>query len=306
MVGPAVSVRCPACGTPLRALLAPAPSTQWLSCPSCHRSVPALVPRDPPPLYTWEVYPGLYPALPPPRHSRWSGRRLAAGALLGVAVMAVVLAALFAYYATAAPAGGSFDTNGTVLLQTSGGTLLPATGATVTVTPESGPARSTVVGGNGAFTLSGLPTGGLSIHFQEPGYSPVIVLAFVSPLFSAGAAGLLVQLAPGSAANATTVSLTPFPTLEQFVAAIAAGALVLALVAAVAVLAGFRTLRDDRPALGIVGGGAGLFAPIALLDLSLGGPFPLLLLASGIGAALGAFVLVLRAAHLLRTGPAAG
>ncbi len=305
MVGPAVSIRCPACGTPVRAVLAPYPPTQWLPCPTCHRPIPAVVPRDPPPLYTWEVQPELYPALRPPRVPRWSARRIAAGALFGVTLLAVVVAGLFGYYAVLAPEPGRFVASGTVDLTTPSGAVVPAVGATVTVTPETGPVRTTAAAADGTFSVAGLPTGGLAILVQAPGYSPVTVQAFVSTVFSAGATGIAVELARGTGANATTVALTPFPNLEQFVAAIAAGILVLLLVAGLAVYAALRTIRADRPALGIVGGGAGLFAPIALLDLSLASPFPLLLLAVGVGAGLGAVAIALRALQLLQSGPAA-
>ncbi|MGC2360173.1 MAG: hypothetical protein WA691_07740, partial [Thermoplasmata archaeon] len=66
-----VYLRCPACGGDLRVVLASEPATQWFPCPHCRTPVPAVVPRDPPPLYSWEVLPGLYPALPRPRVPRW-------------------------------------------------------------------------------------------------------------------------------------------------------------------------------------------------------------------------------------------
>ncbi|MGC2788982.1 MAG: hypothetical protein WA547_02845, partial [Thermoplasmata archaeon] len=81
-----VYLRCPACGGDLRVVLASEPATQWFPCPHCRTPVPAVVPRDPPPLYSWEVLPGLYPALPRPRVPRWRARRAAAAALLVVAV----------------------------------------------------------------------------------------------------------------------------------------------------------------------------------------------------------------------------
>ncbi len=305
MVGPAVSVRCPACGHPLRVVLAPSPPTQWFPCANCHAPVPVVVPRDPPPLYAWEVIPGLYPALPPPRLPRWRARPVAAGTLFGVAVVAVVLAAVFGYYAVIAPAPGSFATNGSVTLQTASGGTMPGSGVTVTVVEESGASVSTTTGADGSFSIAGLPTGGLAITFTRSGYSPVTVDAFVSTLYSAGATGLGVSMARGGPSNASTYALTPFTDLEQFVASIGAGILLLGLVAVLAAYAGVLTLRADRPAVGVVGGAAGLFSPLALLLLSLGDPFPLVLVASAALSALGAFVVGLRAIQMMQTGPAA-
>jgi hypothetical protein len=305
MVGPAVTVRCPACGTPLRALLAPSPPTQWFPCSHCGAPVPVVVPRDPPPLYTWEVLPGLYPALPPPRLPKWRVRRVAAGALVGVAVVALVLAALFTYNAALAPAPGSFDSSGTVDLEQHGGGAQPSAGVSVVVTTETGAKYATVTAVGGTFLLTGLPTGGLTIVFSEAGYSPISVDAFVSTLYSAGATGLTVTLSFGSAGNTSTYSLTPFSDLEQFVAAIGAGVALLVLVGALAMYTAVVTLRVDRPPLGVVGGAAGMFSPLALLLLSLGSAFPLLVLVSAALALLGGFVVALRAVQMAQTGPAA-
>jgi hypothetical protein len=80
----------------------------------------------------------------------------------------------------------------------------------------------------------------------------------------------------------------------------------LALVAVVASLAAIRTLREDRPALGVVGGGAGLAAPFALYLLELAIPFPLAVALTTLLAAFGAFTLALRAIEIGQTAPAAG
>ena len=93
--------------------------------------------------------------------------------------------------------------------------------------------------------------------------------------------------------------------LEQFVASIGAGIVLLGLVAGLAGYAGVLTLRSDRPAVGVVGGAAGVFSPVALLLLSLGDPFPLLVLGSAALSVLGAFVVGLRAIQMMQTGPAA-
>jgi hypothetical protein len=304
MVGPAASVRCPACGATLRVLLAPAPPTQWFPCPQCHAPVPVVVPRDPPPLYTWEVMPGLYRPVPPPKIPRWRLRNVTAGALVGTAIVALVLAGLFGYYAFLAQAPGSFEVSGSVVLAPSSGGTVPGAGAKVVATVESGGTYSAVASSDGSFTFSGLPAGGVAVEVTDAGYSPITVDVFVSTLYSSGATGFTVELTPGGASNATTVALTPFPDLEQFVAAIGSGVVILGLVAGIALYAAVLTLRADRPALGVVAGGGGLFAPVALSFLSLGSPFPLLFAASGALAVLGCLTMTLRAVQMAQTGPA--
>jgi hypothetical protein len=266
--------------------------------------VPVVVPRDPPPLYSWEVMPGLYRAVAPPRIPRWRVRQLAAWALLGTAIGAVALAGIFGYYAAIAPTPGNFTVAGTVELQSSSGGADPVGGAHVTATVDSGASYSTSTDGSGGFTFPDLPSGGVSLEVTYAGYSPVTVDVFVSTLYTAGATGTVIVLSPGSASNGSSYTLTPFPDLEQFVAAIGSGVAVLGLVAILAGYAAVVTLRADRPALGVVAGGAGLLAPFALLLLSLGSVFPFVVAGSATLTVLGGFALSIRAVQMAQTGPA--
>ncbi len=230
---------------------------------------------------------------------------MAAGALVGVALVAVVLAGVFGYYALVASAPGSFDANGVVLLGHKSGSTTPGAGVSVTATTENGASYQAVTALDGSFAFSGLPTGGLTLEFSDAGYSTVYVYAFVSTLYSAGATGLEVTMGPGAANNNSSFALTPFTDLEQFVAAIGAGVVLLGFVAIVAGYAALLTVRADRPALGVVGGGAGLMAPLALAYLALGDPFPWLVAGSAALALLGGFALAIRAVQMAQTGPAA-
>jgi hypothetical protein len=230
---------------------------------------------------------------------------VAAGALLGATLVAVVLAGLFAYYAVIASAPGSFGASGTVSLTGGARGAAPGAGVTVLATAESGARFQTITGPDGSFSLSGIPTGGLKLQFTLAGYSTAWVYAFVSTLYSSGATGVSVTLTEGQTQNISSFELTPFSDLEQFVAAIGAGVVLLGLVAAVSVYAAVLTTRSDRPAVGVVGGGAGLLAPLALALLALGPPFPWLLAGSGALALLGGFALSVRAVQLAQTGPAA-
>ena len=128
----------------------------------------------------------------------------------------------------------------------------------------------------------------------------------VSPVYNAGTTGISIALVPEGSGNSTNSTLTPFPNLESFLASIGTGVVLLGLVALVASLAAIWTLREDRPALGIVGGGAGLAAPFALYLLDLSVPFPLAVALTTLLAAFGAFTLALRAIEIAQTAPAGG
>lgn len=304
MAGPTVSIRCPSCGQDIVVVLAPSPPTQWFPCPHCRTPVPVVVPRDPPPLYTWEVLPGLYPALPRPRRPRWRARRAAAGALLAVLVLALTFAGILAYYGVLAPTPGSYTVSGTVDREVGDGRASPAAGAEVLLTEEGGRQQIGYAGPDGQFVFSAVPTGGLTLNFSLAGYAPVEVASFVSPVYNAGTEGIVVTLAPGGLGNGTTVALSAFPDLESFLASIGSAVALLGIVAAVAGVAAVGTLRYDRPALGVVGGGAGLLAPLGLYLLALGPVFPIVAAATAALAAFGAFALALRAIEMAQSGPA--
>jgi hypothetical protein len=302
MGAPSVSVRCPTCGADLRVVLAPAPPTQWFPCPQCRNPLPVVVPRDPPPLYSWEVLPGLYPALPMPRRSRIRVRRLAQGALVGVAVLAVVFGGILAVLGTEASAPGSYTVSGTVLRQ-SGGTDLPAFGATIVLTVDGGHRQVETVLASGAFSFSNVSVGGISLNISEPGYAPVDVVTFASTIYNAGTTGLSITLVPGGPDNATTIALSPFPDLETFLASIGSGIVVFGIVALAGGSAAVVTARANRPAVGVVGGAAGVLAPVAFVFLALDGAFPMLTAGTAVLAAFGAFAATTRAFEIFQVGP---
>jgi hypothetical protein len=298
MAVPPVAMRCPACGAELRAVPAASPPTQWFPCPHCSTPVPVVVPRDLPPLYSWEVLPGLYPALPIPRPRRWPVRRIVAATLAIIAVLAVAVAGVLIAEGVRATAPAKYTVSGTVVDLLSGGGSIPAVGARVVLTDERGTMPANFTNGRGAFTFGGVPSGGFSLNITQTGYAPVEVSSFVSPVYDAGSTGLTVGLSAGPLGNGTNVSLSPFPDLETFVAYLGGGASLLGLIAAVSAIAGIVTARYDRPAVGVVGGAAGVGAPVSLLILSLGSIFPLVAAGVSVAGALGAFVLALRASEV--------
>ena len=307
MGAPSVSVRCPTCGSDLRVVLAPAPPTQWFPCPHCRNPVPVLVPRDPPPLYSWEVLPGLYPPLPTPRRPRVRARRLAQAALIAITVTSVILASLLAILGAEAPASGSYVVSGTVYdsVPSEGGSYhVPAAGASIVLTTDGGSRLVAVTDPTtGGFSFSGVPVGGIALNISQSGYAPVTVVTFASSVYDAGTTGLVVTLVPGSVGNGTTVALSPFPDLESFLASVGSGVVLLGLVAVIGAVGAVVTARSDRPAVGVVGGAAALLAPAALGLLSLGGVFPELLLGTAVLASLGAFAATVRGIEIFQQGP---
>jgi len=302
MGAPSVTVRCPNCRADLRVVLAPAPPTQWFPCPNCHSPVPVVVPRDPPPLYSWEVLPGLYPALPSPRRPRVPLRRMAQLTLVGIAVVSVVLTGLLVAYGAEALGTGTYSVSGTVFLQ-SGNGVAPAAGTTVTLTTDSGETLTQQTSLAGAFAFGSVPAGGIALNFTAAGYSPETVYTFASPVYNAGTTGLSVTLQPGPESNGSATALTPFPDLESFLASIGSAAVLLGIVASIGVAAAVVTARSDRPAVGVVGGAAGLLSPFALYFLALGDIFPAVLAGTAVLAGLGAFVTTTRSIEIFQIGP---
>lgn len=287
----------------MRVVLAPQPPTQWFPCPHCRAPMPVVVPRDPPPLYSWEVLPGLYPALPRPRVPRWKARRAAAVALLVVAVLTASFAAVLVYEGWEATRPASFTVDGTVG-DAVAGFVRPLPGAEVKLTDDGNRTTSVVTGFDGSFSFRNVPSGGVTLNISAAGYSPTTVTTFVSAVYVTQATGLDVVLSPGGASNGSSVALAPFPSLEQFVASVGSGAVLLGIITMVAGFAAIATVREDRPAIGVVGGAAGLLSPLVFFYLTLSTAFPLVTAGTAIVAAAGAFTMTLRAVQIAQTGPA--
>ncbi len=224
-------------------------------------------------------------------------------ALVGVAAVSVVLGGLLIVLGSEALGPGSFVVSGTVVESGPGGGVVPAAGATVNLTTDSGRWMVQHTGPEGTFSFSSVPVGGISLNVSLPDYAPVTVTTFASTVYTTQTTGLSITLVPGGLANGTTVTLSAFPDLESFVASIGSAVALLAIVAVAGGVAAVVTGRSDRPAVGVVGGAAGVVAPAALYFLALGGVFPALDAGLAVVATFGAFAATTRAIEVFQVGP---
>lgn len=301
MGSPTVTMRCPSCGKELQAFLAPTPPTQWFPCPSCHTPVPVVVPRDLPPLYSWEVVPGLYPHLQPPRRPRWRSTHVASVALAVAAALAAVSAGVLGYEGYLATEPTEFLVSGTVFEDT-GGVLVPANGAIVNLSVNGHFLRSTTTRPDGTFTFWPVPAGGIELNVTKRNYGPSIVYTFASRSYSTQTQGLQITLEPGVAGNSSVNALTPFGDLETLLAFVGGGAV---LFGASAVVAGAASIVVRRPrggVAGVIGAGAAVALPAVLVFLYLGSAFPTVTVVAGVVGAAGAFALVLATADVASRG----
>jgi len=262
-----------------------------------------VVPRDPPPLYSWEVVPELYPPLPLPRRPRVPLPRLARATLVGVVVLAVVSAAILATYGTEATGPASYTVSGTVYLEwkTNGygpGGVRP----TVLLTVDNGRTFVNQTNTDGQFSFSNVPVGGITLNVTAPGFASTTVYTFASPVYNAGTTDLSITL-DQNPANATTVTLSQFPNLETFLASIGSAIVLLGIVALIAGIAVARPKPTDRPAIGVAAGVAAMLIPVVLYFLALDGLFDLLTVVTAILGGFGAFAATVGAIEVYQRGP---
>jgi hypothetical protein len=298
MSPPTVTVRCPSCGNGLRAVLAPAPPTQWFPCPSCHVPVPVVVPRDLPPLYSWEVLPGLYPQLSIPRRPRWRTSRVGSVALAVAAALAAVSAGVLGYEGFVAAEPSEYAVSGIVYEDNGGPAPVPVVGAKVALFVNGAAYATNFTGPGGRFDFPSVPSGGfeLNVTAPGPGYGPTVVYTFASKAYSTQTRGLGITLEPGASDNVTVNDLTPFGDLETFLAYVGGAAVLLGGAAGVAAVAALAVRRAGGGVSGVIGAGAAVAVPAVLLVLSLGGTFPLVAVIAGAVGGAGGFALVVATA----------
>lgn len=280
-----ITARCPNCGTLTEVPAGSKGPVGWFPCPHCAQPVPFLPSGEARPLFSWEVYPGLYPRSPPTRPGRIRRSTVSAVGLAVAAAFAIALAASFAVLSVEAAGPDSFSVGGTVAC--SGGT--PFTVVVVTLTTEANAAESATTTCGGAFAFAGVPTGGDVVNASAPGFGWSAVAIFLSPVYASTPPGALSLLLASGATNTSYVSTTAFPTLESFLTATGSASVLFGIVGALALLAIVR-----REA--VWGACAGYGASLAVLvpfTLGLAAPFPLLagaVLGAGFGGAVAAGV----------------
>lgn len=287
MAAPAEDLRCPTCGSSLAPVAPRGPTLQWVRCRHCGASV-ALAPTGSlPPRFTWEVYPGLYPSQPPLSRPRFRWRRIVVPILLAIALASLGAAAGAGFYLWQGSQPATYTVSGVAHLSNG-----PWLQGSVTVADES---NTTVyhIRAGGAFSISGIPTGGVQLNFTYPGYAPVVVQTFVSPAYDAGSQGFSVTLSPGTVSNQSVTALSPYPDLEYFQAYLGAGAAMAVIVGLLAAGSAGVLRRSDRPAYGVVGAAGGVALPFALLILPVATVFPALLVFALLAGGLGALTLAL-------------
>jgi hypothetical protein len=181
-----------------------------------------------------------------------------------------------------------------------GGPPGPIAGASVNVTGEGGFQDIVETGLDGAFTVPGVPTGGITLNITATGYAPLRVDLFASPGYTGTVhdlGDLRLVLSPGEPGQGTTLVDTDFATLEVFLAILFSGSSLLGLAAVIA-LVGLLKERRGHDAWGVVGGMAGGLAPVALLELGVTSLSPVLTALSAVAGALGFGAVVLAAALL--------
>ena len=297
-----VTVRCPRCGayvaTPARSIHA----ASYARCPHCGTAVPVVAPRDPPPLFTWEVFPMVYPSLPVPRAPGARLLTVVGAALLVATVLLAGLAGFLVWSGVQADGPGTFALDGTVVrsLGTPGLTV-PVAGATVNVSGESGMRLLLVTNATGEFHIGGIPAGGLALNVSAPGFGSTLIELFLSSIYTtvSGPGPLVITLTPTTTPSSTTVTQSPFGSLEELLASLGSAAVLLGSAAVISGLGARAAFRGGRPSHAVVGGAAALVAPAALFTLGANVVFPLLELPTVALAAVGALAISLALVPML-------
>ncbi len=303
--------RCPSCGSYVaRPAGAFAGAASVQPCPNCSHPVVIVPPRDPPPLYTWEVYPNLYPSAPMPKGNpyRWPPGILAL--LACAAVLLLGASATLGIVSGATAEAGPSGIAGTVREVEPSGIAAPAlAGAEVRLTADAGAVSLAVTNLSGAFSFAGVPMGGLTLNATYPGFRAAFVYLFDSPFYaSPDLDHLVVLLSPALnvSAPATSTVETLFPNMESFITSVGSSSVLLAIGGIVAV-AGTRAIRSGRvgPAATAAAAGAAV-APASLYLLGVTGPFPILLLPAITASVFGALAATLAATMRYLVGPFEG
>jgi hypothetical protein len=268
-----VTLRCPKCGAYVGAPAYPTLAPSWVTCPHCATPLPVVAPRDPPPLFTWEAFPGVYPPLPTPRVPSARIHVITALLLASLTVLLAVLAGLLGGTGIAAGGPATYQLAGTVV--TEGGEPLGIV-ATVHVEGENGFNETVTTGLDDRFDVPGVPAGGALLNVSAPSYEATLFSVFLSPVYSSTSdpGALMVTMVAGSSLNATTEGSPVYGDMEGFLTGIWSGAGVLGIAAAAAGLAAIASWRRLGPTWVVAGSAGAAVVPFAVVELGLASAFP--------------------------------
>lgn len=304
---PPVPVRCVHCGGLLSASPRPFTVPTFYACPQCGAPVPVLPLRDPPPLYTWEVYPNLYPPAPiprghPARWPRWITAMLW-GATIVLAGAAITFGAVGALTVVAPPV----TVGGIVEVVTDSGALAPLPGALVHLSGEGGHERTEITDAHGAFRFTPVADGGISVNVSYGGLPPANLELFASPFYStSGLTELRIVLDPTNVSASTSSVETDFADQESFLTSVGSAAVLLAIGAGASGLAAHAASRRRIGPAVAAGGASAAVTPTAFYVLGLLPPFPSLAVPSVIAIVLGGLAAGLAGASRWFFGPFEG
>ena len=297
-----LTLRCPTCGGTLAAPTPPGTAAVWYACPHCASPVPVVAPRDPPPLFSWEVYPHLYPRLFAPQSPAGRIPKVGLATLFALCLFFAGVAGLLAVDGASALAPASYDVGGVVLLN---GTT-PLSGAAVVLSGENGLHERYVTDATGAFLFPDVPAGGVTLNASLAPLGFAVYHFFLTPLYQSTVedpAHLSLSLNGDPMANDVTALQAPFPDLETFVASLWGGAAIVAVASAVAALGAVALRRGLSPTMAVAGSIGAVFVPVAVMELGLTGVFPYSWVVSIVAVTLGTSTAALLLLLMARTGP---
>lgn len=267
-----------------------------------------VAPRDPPPLYTWEVYPGLYPPAPLPRGNpfRW-GRGLAVLLALAAAVLLGAAASL-AVVGAATASSGPVTVEGIVETASGGGSVpVLLGGASVHLVGESGYNRTVLTDADGRFLFTSVPPGGIDLNVSYGDLEPAALDLFASPFYTTGSlTHLVVRLSDGSEAGSTEAAESDFADMEEYLTDVDTGAVLLAIGGSVTALGAVVARRPDGAVAATAAGAGAAVSPVAFYVLGLWTVFPSLLVSSGLALGLGVVGATLAGMRRFFLGPFEG
>jgi hypothetical protein len=188
----------------------------------------------------------------------------------------VLLSLLIACTLLLAALGGALAWVGSDALRpgtlTLGGSVSPAGASNVwvDVQGENGFAMNVSVPA-GAFSVPGVPFGGVQITASATGFQTLIVDLFLSPAYSSvtgSTTSFQLDLSPANGSSVSIIDTTSFPDLENFVATLWSGTGLL-WIAALFTGFGILAVRRDGLPLVVVGGASAVIAPFVLPLLGL-------------------------------------